>query len=1515
MNQIELDSGAIDPREGLDIAVIGMAGRFPDAPDIETFWRNLCAGKESVSELSLQHLSEAGVDRQTVERPNYVKARAILDGIDLFDAPLFGMTPREAEMTDPQQRLLLECAWETFDRAGYDPFRYAGSVGVYAGSSTSGYLYHVFPRRVLLQSPAEMSAMLGVEKDSLATRLSYKLNLRGPSLAVQTACSTSLVAVHLACQALLSGECDMALAGGVSVTVPQTVGYLYQEGGIVSPDGHCRAFDAKAEGTVGGSGVGLVLLKRLQEAVADGDHIVAVIKGSAVNNDGASKVGYTAPGIEGQAQVIKAAHVAAGVEAETITYIEAHGTGTPMGDPIEVAGLTEAFRASTRRTGYCALGSVKTNIGHLDAAAGIAGLIKTILALRHRQIPASLHYSAPNPAIDFTTTPFYVNQTLSEWSGNAPRRAGVSSFGLGGTNAHVVLEEAPAAFAASASVGPRHRLLILSARSKDAVDKAAERLASFLTATSEVNLDDVAYTLQEGRRPFSHRRWVVAKTLEEARQGLAGPGVLSGASGPIAEDRQVAFMFSGQGSQYSQMGRSLYEHERTFKRQVDQCAALLAPHLGRDIRSILFPSVPGESELIHRTVLTQPALFVLEYALARTWMSWGISPSAMIGHSIGEYVAACLSGLFSVEDALALVALRGRLMQDMPSGGMAAVPLTEAEVRPLLSAGLDLAAVNAPTQCVVSGPHNALKPFEDDLAKRGIKARRLSTSHAFHSAMMEPMLARFSAVVSGITFREMRIPWVSNVTGTWIRRDQAADPSYWVRHLRETVRFSAGVRTLLDHRNMVLLEVGPGRTLHTLAQRHPEASDTPVLASMGGRNQEEMPGLLMTLGELWGVGVSVNWAGLQGERSGRRVPLPAYPFERKRYWLEPQQDMPQPSSLDRRAEPSRWFYQPSWRRSALLSQVGTGTNGNWLLFVNQPEVETLLRSQLTPLVGSLTTVCPGGEFARQSDGRYRLRLDSREDHEALRQDLATQGLSPNCLVQAWTLDGSWSQGTEPSRIRATQERGFLHLMLLAQVFGEPRETRPSFLVLTQGLHDITGEEPLRPERATILGATLVLPQEYPGLFCRLIDLDHTPWDPPFANRWGARLVAECGSLDHEQVVAYRGPHRWVRTFEPLHLAQAGEPRFALRERAVCLITGGLGGVGLRMAEHLVRSRQARLVLVGRSQPTREQREAVAALERLGGEVFVCRADVADVAQMQAVMREARTRFGAIHAVIHAAGVPGGGLLALKTAQSVGEEFRAKVQGAAVLDSLLREEPLDLFLCCSSLTAVVGGVGQSAYCAANAYLDAMAQAGRRSGRRMMSVNFDRWRHVGMAIKAEAVMRTLGAGEPELDGMNETESQDVLRCILQGLDLAQVVQSIRDLPRVIATAARPTPLNEGARPHQNRAATAVSSPLSIPEGHEELERQLEGLWRQVLGLEQVGRHQDFFHAGGESLAALQILNRIQELYRLEVSLRDFFSAPTVSGLAATIRAAQASGIRDGAAIVSVPRATRRLRGVSA
>ena len=873
-----------------------MAGRFPGADNIHAFWQNLVDGVESIS-----HFDEAELELRSPQagQPNYIKARGVLNGVETFDAGFFNMTPREAELTDPQHRVLLECAWEALENAGYDPNRYAGAIGVYAGCSLNTYLLNNLctDRRVIEEMLAghQMSthpALLGNDKDFLATRVAYKLNLRGPCLAIQTACSTSLVAVVEACQSLLACRCDMALAGGVSISFPQKRGYVYQEGAMVSSDGRCRPFDAVAQGTVFGAGVGVVLLRRLADALDARDQIIAVIKGAALNNDGSGKASYMAPSANGQAEVISLAHALAGVTANDISYVEAHGTGTPLGDPIEVAGLTQAFRASTDRKQFCGLGAVKGNIGHLEAAAGVTGLIKTALALKHHLIPPTLHFQKPNPDCEFESSPFYVVSKLQEWkNGSGPRRAGVSAFGIGGTNAHVVLEEAPVS--ETLGVSRPVQLLLLSARTKTALQAAVENLASHLTKHPQANLADVAYTLQTGRRAFEHRAIVAcrdaasaAETLDsfDANQVFTGP--------PQGENPPIAFMFPGQGAQHTNMGRQLYETEPVFRNTVDHCCKLLEPHLGLDLRTLLFPEtehIEAAAQRLKDTAIAQPAMFVLEYALAQLWMSWGVQPAAMIGHSLGEYVAACLAEVFSLEDSLTLIAARGRTMQALPSGMMLAVRLPEPEVKPLLSENISLAAVNAATACVVSGPSDAIKTFQRQLGERNVGCVALQTSHAFHSAMMERILAPFAALVQRIKRRPPQIPFVSNVTGTWITDAQADDPAYWATHLRQIVRFADGL-TELFKTDRVFLEVGPGQTLSGLARQHSmRKATTPIIASLACAKGEspELESLLSALGQLWISGVSPTWERFYSGEKRRRVWLPTYPFERKRYWVEP----------------------------------------------------------------------------------------------------------------------------------------------------------------------------------------------------------------------------------------------------------------------------------------------------------------------------------------------------------------------------------------------------------------------------------------------------------------------------------------------------------------------------------------------------------------------------------------------------------------------------------------------------
>jgi amino acid adenylation domain-containing protein len=890
-----VDTGSLDR-----IAIVGMAGRFPRSRDLDAFWQNLREGVEGISSFAEEGVSTAGTGA-----PYRVQARGRLDGIDLFDPAFFGLPPRIAALMDPQHRLFLECALEALENAGYNPDTFPGSVGVFAGGGRSSYFLSNLSSHpeVLREMGGHQIAILN-DLGFLATRISYQLNLRGPSLSVQTTCSTSLVAVHLACQSLLNCECDMALAGGVSVAVPQQAGYLYQEGGIFSADGHCRTFDARASGTVPGSGLGIVVLKRLSDALADGDILRAVILGSAVNNDGAEKIGYTAPGIAGQAAVIQEALAVAGVEPESISYVEAHGTGTKLGDPIEIAALTQAFRAKTERKGFCAIGSVKSNIGHLDEAAGISGLIKTVLMLKHGEIAPSLHFERPNPEIDFAESPFFVSDKLAAWpAGSTPRRAGVSSFGLGGTNAHLILEEAPTAIPLPAA--PPGQLLVLSAKTDAALGAATTRLAEHLAKADGSDLADVAYTLQVGRRVHERRRFAVCRDREDAifvLRGFRSGRMFDGVSGE--ERRRVAFVFPGQGVQAVDMARGLYASEPGFRERVDRCSELLVPHLGLDLRRLLFPA-PGEvgeaTQALDRTAFTQPALFVIELALAGLFKDWGIEPWALLGHSIGEYVAAHLAGVFQLDEVLPLVAARGRMMEDLAPGAMLAIALPEAEVLSWLTEGLSLAAVNGPQRSVLSGPLGEIEALETRLAGAGISCRRLRTAHAFHSSAVEPVQQAFCELVAKLRLAPPALPFLSNVTGDWIRPEEATDPLYWGRHLRATVRFGDGVEKLLADPSSLLLEVGPGKSAVSVSPPQRER----VVATLGGARggEEERVAMLTACGRLWLAGVEVDWENHHGGERRRRVPLPTYPFARQSCWIEAavRPEAATPAAVDRAA--------------------------------------------------------------------------------------------------------------------------------------------------------------------------------------------------------------------------------------------------------------------------------------------------------------------------------------------------------------------------------------------------------------------------------------------------------------------------------------------------------------------------------------------------------------------------------------------------------------------------------------
>ncbi|HEV2855695.1 MAG TPA: SDR family NAD(P)-dependent oxidoreductase [Thermoanaerobaculia bacterium] len=1471
---------------GREIAVIGMSGRFPGARDLRELWRNLRDGVEGITFFSDEEMLAAGVPAERLSDPRYVKAASLLDGVDRFDAGFFGYSAREAEILDPQQRLFLEHAWAALEDAGYTPEGYEGLIGVYAGVAWNTYLLsNLRSHPELFDGGGGFQVFITNDKDFMPTRVSYKLNLRGPSVIVQTSCSTSLTAIHLACLSLLSYECDVALAGGVTVKVPQIEGYWALDGGLASPDGHCRPFDARAAGTIFGSGIGIVVLKRLSEALADGDTIHAVIKGSAINNDGSLKVSYTAPSVEGQAEVIAAAQAVAGVEPETVRYVECHGTGTSLGDPIEVTALTKVFREGTERKGFCALGSVKSNLGHLDAAAGVAGFLKTVLALEHREIPPSLNFERPNPAIDFDSSPFYVNTALAPWEADGgPRRAGVSSFGVGGTNAHVILEEAPPAEAPSPS--RPWQLLTLSARSPEALEEATHNLAAWLRDADPAALPDAAYTLKVGRSVFRHRRVVVCKDRDAAVAALESRDpvwMFSAADLEDPRERPVVFLFPGQGAQHVNMGRGLYEREEVFRAEIDHCAERLRPLLNLDLRRVLYPVAGEEEEAareLGRTGLTQPALFVVEYALARLWMSWGVRPQALMGHSIGEYVAACLAGVMSLEDALRLVAARGRLMESLPAGVMLGVPLAEEELAPLLPEGVSIAAINEPARSVASGPEEGIAALERALDEKGVSHRRLHTSHAFHSAMMDPVLDRFTAEVSRVALRNPEIPFISNVTGTWITPEQATDPDYWARHLRQPVRFADGTAELLRDPRRVLLEVGPGRTLATLAGRHPERTEQAVVASLG-HPQDRLPdeaAVLTALGRLWLAGLRLDWSGFHAGERRRRVPLPTYPFERQRYWIDAAAEAPSTPApaveIGKRPDVADWFYLPSWKPA--LPAAAAMDPRRWLVLAGPDGPSAELAARLAGH-GEVITVEPG-----------ELRP---ELWDALIADLRAQDRLPDAIVHAWSLDEEPLAG-DAAAFEAVQERGFYSLLGLARAMAKQGWTPRELIVVASGLCAVSPQEELRPERTTMLGLLKVLPQEVPGLACRAVDA--IP-----GGRTLDTVVAELAAESSEFLVACRGGRRWLQSFEPVHLDTASP----LRPGGVYLLTGGLENNGLGFARYLAREARARLVLV--QPPSAPPDEAIVrSLRELGAEVLVVTADLADTSAMSAMSAAvalAESRFGALHGVIHTAGTVGERTFRLVREldrEACSWHFQPKAHALFALEKALAGRELDFCVLLSSLATVLGGVAYSAYTAANLFLEAFVQEhNRRGGQPWVSLGWDVWELEGgqeqiTAVRDDLAGLAMGPREGEEAFRRAAGARGVDSLLVSTVDLSE--RASQAGRRIGALQERAEVAAGGRHPRPS-----LATPYAAPES--DLERRIAEVWKRTLGFEQIGVHDNFFELGGDSFVAVQVVSRLQSELGIELPVARLYQGLTVRSLAALLAQDEAAAGEQRAALL--------------
>lgn len=1475
---------------GLEIAVIGLACQFPGAPTALGYWQNLLQGVCSLKQFSVDELVALGQDRDQVSRAEFIRVHGAIAGYDQFDAGLFGINAREADVLDPQHRLLFKVIGHALEDAGYDPARMQGSIGVFAGCSGNTYYADQFLKNAQIQRAlsAHQAKVLNLN-DFLSTRASYIFGLTGPAFTVQAACATSLVAVAQAAQSLLSGACDLALAGGASLTLPQHFGYEYQEGMILSPDGACRAFDAEAAGTLKGDGAGMVVLKRLADALADGDHIEAVITGFATNNDGHDKAGYLAPGLSGQRDAILAAQMMAGVEAESIEYVEAHGTATPMGDPIEVAALTQAFQTTTNKRHFCGIGSVKTNIGHLDAAAGVAGLIKAILSVKHGVIPASLNFKTPNPKIDFANSPFYVNDRTQVWPSQNWRRAAVSSFGMGGSNVHVIVEQPP-------QITPVHseqaQLLPLSAAAPQAIVDQALLLADRLEQ-SDLPLASVAATLQQGRRVLKYRGCIAAADKDSAitlLRELRSESIQTSVTNP-----SVIFLLPGQGAQYVGMAAGLAARYPLFKQHVDFCAHWLQPHLQLDLRDLLWADSRTQTteqqqhaaEQLQQTAITQPALVVIETGLAKLWQSLGVQPRLVLGHSIGEVAAAQIAGVLSLEDALKLAMMRGRLMQALPSGSMLSVTASEAQLAQWIQAPIELAAVNAPGQSVLAGPTEAIAKLQPILTAMGWSATLLHTSHAFHSAMMQPMLAQFAAVLAGINWLKPSVPMLSSVTGQLLDTTTLHSSQYWLDNARHTVRFSQAAQTLLTQPEWqkqppILLEVGPGRTLTQLIKKHPNSQDWLPLTSVRHVKDALTDELhwLTTLGGLWKKGLVIDWQ----LDALTRVSLPGYVYQEKRHWVDV--DAPNASaainhSITNQPTPSteilskrdfeHWFYRPSWEQQSIFiaakSQAGEADQPIWLLVTaaQQAHLQSLWSGYAVHWL-TLEKFLQTNSWAEQIQSAMTSNQHASLIVDYLQADASTPGYanSPGYAAFHWRLH-------------------FFQALLAQNI----TITDCNYLLVAEQLAAWSAADKVNPLLALPLGLLRVLTVEYPGLRCRALDIASDSASV-------SRLLAEAAHLKSAQtksaptsrdtLIVWRQQQRWRQTFTQTFLPAATP--LPLSAGAPILVTGGLGGMGLALATYLARQYQCRLLLLSRSGG-----EVPASLQGVTAQMV--RADVTDYAAMQQVIAQIEQQWGPIQGVIHAAGIAGGGMTAYLREEDVEAVLSAKVLGAQVLQQLLvdqrPQQKLTFWLMCSSLASCVSLIGRSEYTAANLYLDQLAtQLRQERGIAAVSINWDAWSGVGMARDyvgddwilpeqgAQAMARILAvaltATEPVAQMLVSTRDLHRLYFSEQAFD----AQKIQIQPKPIKTQVA-TDTGANTNPH---SASQRTGSLLTP-----LQQQLKALWQELLGLQEISLDANFFELGGDSVVSLQLVSRAKTL-GLALKPQQVFDYPTLRQLASSL-----------------------------
>ncbi|HEY7170340.1 MAG TPA: SDR family NAD(P)-dependent oxidoreductase [Vicinamibacterales bacterium] len=1484
----------LERQQSEPIAVVGVGCRFPRADGPAAYWALLRDGVDAISEVPRDRWDIDAYYDPDPDAPGkmYTRYGGFLDAVDRFDSAFFGLAPREVMSMDPQQRLLLEVAWEALEDAGQPADRLRDAeVGVFIGISSNDY----GQQQLRALDAASFDAYFGTGNalNAAAGRLSYVLGFQGPCMAVDTACSSSLVAVHLACQSLRNGECRLALAGGVNVMLSPEITINFSRARMMAADGRCKTFDAAADGYVRGEGCGVIVLKRLSDAVAAGDRILAVVRGSAVNQDGRSS-GFTAPSELAQETLIRKALKSARVNPADVSYVEAHGTGTALGDPIELQALASALREGRSADRPLVVGSAKTNVGHLEAAAGIAGVIKVVLALQHREIPPHLHFRTLNPRIELNGFPLTIPVDRLPWAAGAPQRiAGVSSFGFSGTNAHIVIEEAPApAAAAAATTGAAERsqhLLAMSARTGTGVRRLAELYGEHLAGHPELPLADVCFSANAGRSHLEERAAVTARTSAELRDRLADlaagrthPSIATGVGAPL--ESGLVFLFTGQGSQYAGMARQLYDTQPTFRHALDRCDALLAPLLERPLLSVLYGDA---ASLIDQTAFTQPAIFAVEYALAELWQSWGVRPAAALGHSVGEYAAACVAGVFTLEEAIALIAARGRLMQALPrDGAMAAVLADASRVARVVAQvpGVSIAAVNGPSNTVVSGTKVGVDTVVERMKRDGVESQPLTVSHAFHSALMDPMLDAFERAAEGVSFHEPRVALLSNLTGRIAGAGELTSAAYWRRHVREAVQFAPAMSALHDQGYRTFLEVGPTPILLGMGRRVVPDAGTAWLPSLR-KGRDDWSQLLETCGALYARGVDLDFEAFDRPYRRRRVALPTYPFERERHWL---------AVLDRRvdtptharADIDNLLYELTWREQPLAPERSV-ESGDWLIFADRGGVGRALASRLEAL-GCRSTII---EAATTAAARARAcDAGSPEDFARVVRECAASGRPLAGIVHLWNLDL-----TDADAVGDDLDAAALHgcgsaLHLVQALAREASAMKPRVWFVTQGAQVVERENAVQILQAPIWGLSRTVAIEHPDLRCGRIDLEAAE---SLADPQLELLARELTQGTTEDQIAFRRGSRFVARLVRRAAMDPSPDSAAVRADGAYLVTGGLGGVGLTIAQWLVDRGARHVVLTGRRAPSSQAAEQIERLEKQGAHLACVQADVS-VAADAARALSLPAGWPALRGIVHAAGVLDDGLLA----QQEWRRFRAvlapKVAGAWHLHRLTSGCELDFFVLCSSAAALIGSAAQGSYAAANAFLDGLAHARRARGQAALSVNWGPWAEVGMAARTSSQ-----AGRWKEQGLGLLSPQTAVKALdaLLGDQATETVVLSMDWAKLLAQyprGAEPKLLAELGSGDGDRVAPASAArPALAAEfaGAPPAKRrvlittQVRQIAFQVLGLDAnaaIDSRRGFQDLGLDSLMALDLRNRLQQVFGVSLPATLVFDYPTIESL---------------------------------